>query len=631
MTVSLRTRILSVSLLAVALTTGYLMTENSLSMTQQMRTSLFHNASNFASAYGQDVGHWLSARQSVSSALARAIERRPEASPYPMVRQALESGGFGVAFFGNESGQMFRQDPSLDTDKSYDPRIRPWYKLAKQHNGPSITTPYTSATLNSLVVTLVDAVKENGRFIGAVGTTLTLGQLSEQVSSLDVPGSGQAMIINGDNLIIAHPDKDRVMKKAAEISPQLAPDALSNLIRNDRLDEYNIDDHHYFAYAQAIPNTPNWSLVFLMDRDLLMAPVYKTLTRQVIVALVMLVIFAALLYGLFRVMFRDLERVVVALANIARGEGDLTARIEIKRQDEIGQLADGFNRFVAHMHGVVSRLKTTSEHLASEAQGMSASSEQRARRITQQQDEIDMVASAVTEMAAATQEIAGNAESTAAASEHSVELGRNGSQQVEQSQNSTRSLADEVNNARQNIASLDEQVQQISGILSTISDIAEQTNLLALNAAIEAARAGEHGRGFAVVADEVRTLSQRTHTATAEIQQMIEILQKRTAEAVEVMQRSGHMAETSVADADKATISLEQIADAIRNISSMATQIATAAEEQTSVTQDINSNTEAIRQVSGELAEEIQNGVHQAERLNELAHQVDEEVGRFKI
>ncbi|ODC03467.1 hypothetical protein BFW38_07825 [Terasakiispira papahanaumokuakeensis] len=632
MAISLRTRILSVSVLAIALTTGYLVIENSLSMTKQMRTALLNNARNFAGAYGEDVGHWLKVRQTIMSSLARFIEENPDTSAYPAILQAHRSGSFGLTYYGNEQGEMFRQDPSLDInrDDNYDPRVRGWYKLAKAEQQPAITPAYVSATLQELVVTLVDPVKRNGKFAGSVGANLTLGQLSKQISALTVPGSGRAMIIDNDNNVIAYADQDWIMKKASELSSDLEPQVLHRLIRENRLDEYSIDENTYFAYAQAIPDTPDWSLVFLMDRDELMSPVYKTITRQLIVAVVILLVFTALLYTLFRVMFRDLERVAHALDGISRGEGDLTSRIDIKHHDEIGLLADGFNRFVEHMHGVVTRLKRTSEQLAHEAQNMSSSSEQRAQRVIKQQDEIDMVASAVTEMAAATQEIAGNAESTATAAEHSVDLGHNGRRQVEQSRDSTRSLANEVGSAGENISALDEHAQKISGILSTISDIAEQTNLLALNAAIEAARAGEHGRGFAVVADEVRSLSQRTHTATGEIQDMIEALQKRTAEAVEVMQRSQTMADTSVHDANEATESLVQIADAINSISSMATQIAAAAEEQTSVTQDINSNTETIRLVSSELAEEIQEGVQQAERLNNLARSVDEEVGRFK-
>lgn len=631
MAISLRTRILSVSVAAITLVTGYLIYESTHALTQQMQTSLLHNARNFAGAYGEEVSHWLSNRQRVVNALAQHLEKYPDASPYPAVQQAYAGGGFALAYFGNADGQMFRQDPSIDQSRpDYDPRTRDWYKNAISAGGPSVSLPYMSSTLKKLGVIIMDVVHRDGRPYGAVGANLTLEQLSNQVAKLDVPGSGTAMIINQNNDIIAHRDPEMVMKKASEIAQNLDRNRLTTLTQDNRLEEEKINGQTKFAYAQAIPDT-QWTLLFLMDKAELMAPVYRVLTRQVIIAVLIVVSFIGLLYALFKVLFKDLDRVSRALNEIAEGEGDLRTRIKVHRLDEIGLLAQGFNKFVDHMHGVVTRLMQTSKDLAEEAHNMSAASTQRAERVNTQQNEIDMVASAVTEMASATQEIAGNAESTAAAAGESVTLGNTGRQQVEQSRDSTRALAKEVENASEGIAALDEHAQKISTILSTISDIAEQTNLLALNAAIEAARAGDHGRGFAVVADEVRMLSQRTHKATGEIQHMIEALQQRTSETVKAMQASSQRADTSVKDADKATENLAHIAEAIRGISEMATQIATAAEEQTSVTQDISSNTENIRFVASELADEINAGVEQAGRLSQLAHAVNTEVSRFKI
>src|SRR5690606_21793950 len=212
-------------------------------------------------------------------------------------------------------------------------------------------------------------------------------------------------------------------------------------------------------------------------------------------------------------------------------------------------------------------------------------------RIRHQQDEINMVATAINEMAAATQEIAGNADNTARTSTETVQAAEHGAEQVDQSQHSITNLAGEVETATDVIGELNTHAQSITTILSTIQNIAEQTNLLALNAAIEAARAGEQGRGFAVVADEVRVLSQRTHASTQEIQQMIETLQQTTGRAVGIMGDSRRLAETSVDDANAASASLAQIISAITNISDMATQIASAAEEQSSVTSEITRNT----------------------------------------
>ncbi len=178
---------------------------------------------------------------------------------------------------------------------------------------------------------------------------------------------------------------------------------------------------------------------------------------------------------------------------------------------------------------------------------------------------------------------------------------------------------------------MNQHAQNINTILSAIQGIAEQTNLLALNAAIEAARAGEQGRGFAVVADEVRVLSQRTHSSTQEIQQTIETLQKTTTQAVNIMTESSKLSESSVEDANVAAQSLVKIGEAVGTISDMATQIATAAEEQASVTEEITRNTQGIRDVSDELAKEAQEASQQAELLSSLSKELQQEINRFKL
>lgn len=247
------------------------------------------------------------------------------------------------------------------------------------------------------------------------------------------------------------------------------------------------------------------------------------------------------------------------------------------------------------MHLLVSNIHNYSTQLSSQADITSRHANENAHRIDHQQQEINMVATAVTEMSSATQEIASNAENTAREGAATVEISNQGEREVLNSQESILSLASDISDATSVIQELEMHAQEISGILSTIQEIAEQTNLLALNAAIEAARAGEQGRGFAVVADEVRVLSQRTHDATGEINRNIDTLQSTTQRAVSSMQISQNNAEKAVTDARIASESLQRITQSANMINDMASQIAAAAEEQSLVTEEITRNTNEVK------------------------------------
>jgi methyl-accepting chemotaxis protein len=234
-------------------------------------------------------------------------------------------------------------------------------------------------------------------------------------------------------------------------------------------------------------------------------------------------------------------------------------------------------------------------------------------------------------MAASTQEIAANAEQTALASNETVQTSEVGGKLADTCQLSITQLAQNVSQASDIISKLNDNGKKISSIDETIKGIAEQTNLLALNAAIEAARAGDQGRGFAVVADEVRTLSKRTHSSTKEITTMISALESSTQLAVETMKGCHELATTSVSDAGKAALSFADINIAIKNISGMATQIATAAEQQTSVTEEINRNTHSINDVSVLFLKEAEKGIEEASELQDQAQKIEGLISHFKL
>ncbi|ANW22707.1 chemotaxis protein [Vibrio coralliilyticus] len=627
MKLSLKQKLIGASLLAVVLMASALTWLSADQLFQQTRNGVNARAESLATAASEGISDWITIREDIAKAFN---DYSQEQDVVPYLQQARKAGGFDDIFLGTPEGGMYRSHPERNR-ADYDPRVRPWYKDANAAGRQIITTAYKDAITNALLVTIAEPVRRNGKLVGVVGADVLIDQLIDDVINLDAGENAYAMLIDTqDGTFLAHPNKDLSLKPVTTLSKKLTMSAIENAANSGAMEIIERKGQEKFYFFKKVPGT-QWIFAIEMDRQTEEAAHTALLENLLLTATIITIIVIAVVSWLVSFLFRDLGRVSHALEEIASGEGDLTQRLEPRSDDEVGQLATNFNTFVGNMHAMVSKLSHVSASLSEQAKQTAEHAEERSARIRLQQDEINMVATAINEMAAATQEIAGNADNTAQNSTEAVTACVHGGKQVVQTQSSIQNLAQEVQVATDVIQELETHGNSISTILSTIQDIAEQTNLLALNAAIEAARAGEQGRGFAVVADEVRVLSQRTHASTQEIQQMIETLQSTTGKAVSIMGDSRQLADTSVTDADSAAVSLTQIQSAVEQISDMATQIASAAEEQASVTSEITRNTVGIRDVSNELADEAHDAAAQAAQLSKLSHELEQEIGRFKL
>jgi methyl-accepting chemotaxis protein len=389
-----------------------------------------------------------------------------------------------------------------------------------------------------------------------------------------------------------------------------------------------LDEHGQRLYVIPIQHQQE-KLVLVLDNGLLLAPLHASLWTSLGTLAVILVLSLLVVNALCVWLLRPLGAMSKGLQVIASGDGDLTQRIVRQSHDEVGDLGQHFNQFVGSLHTLISHVRHQAEEIGLESTSVLHRSSDSAKSLERLQQELTLVATAVTEMASATQEIAGNAERTAYSAQQSSSSSLKGLELVRKTQDSIVDLSSEISAATSVVRELSEYSQSITSVLTSIQSIAEQTNLLALNAAIEAARAGEQGRGFAVVADEVRMLSQRTQESTKSIQSTVSNIQRITQDAVKRMANSTDMAERSVADAQLAYASLEEITDSVNEISGMSQQIASAAEEQSSVTEEITRNVVTIKTLGEDLVESSLSAETQSRSLQEHASDLNGKVARF--
>jgi methyl-accepting chemotaxis protein len=511
---------------------------------------------------------------------------------------------------------------------NYDPRVRPWYKTAQANPGKTLRTEayYWASDDAVLVSTVRSLANQLGPQGGVVAVDVSLKQLTEIVKQIKLGESGYLMLMENNGTVLVDPKQPEHNFKAlgslGEGYAQLAK-AGKGLV------QVELGGEHYMANVWPSEQL-GWSFIGLIKQNEVMGAATQLTWIIAGIAAILAVLFAVLGASFASLIVRPIRGVASGLEGIAQGEGDLTRSLNIRGSDETAQLANWFNQFLAAIRNLIQSIGQAAQKILATSHSSTQVSSDMAEAAGRQREAVDMVSTAFHEMVATANEVARSCSQAAESADSGQRQAREGQQQIDDAVHSVDRLSQEIEQSAQSMQQLERDSTDIQSILGTIRSIAEQTNLLALNAAIEAARAGEQGRGFAVVADEVRALAKRTADSTAEIDGLLGNLAKRTSAVTQQMHASLEVSQQSVNRIGLARNSFGQIRESVDVIRDMNTQIATAAEEQHQVAEDINRH---ISQIHGDaqLVAELANSARlDSQSLAGLSNELDALVRRFK-
>ena len=534
---------------------------------------------------------------------------------YAYVSYGLSNGGY--AFWPG--------DPNMS---NYDPRTRPWYKTAMANPGKTVRSEaYYWAGDDAVLVSTVRAVANQlGAQGGVVNIDVSLKQLTEIVKQIKLGETGYLMLLENNGTVLVDPTQPQHNFKAlgslGEGYSELAG-AGKGLV------EVKLNGERYMANIWPSEQL-GWTFIGLIKQNEVMGPATRLTWMIALIAAVLAVIFALVGTSFASLIVRPIRSVASGLEGIAQGEGDLTRTLTIHGKDETAQLASWFNQFLAAIRSLIQHIGQAANKILDTSRSSTRVSHDMAEAAGRQREAVDMVSTAFHEMVATANEVARSCSQAAESADSGQRQAREGQQQIDAAVNSVDQLSQELEQSAQSMQQLERDSNDIQSILGTIRSIAEQTNLLALNAAIEAARAGEQGRGFAVVADEVRALAKRTADSTTEIDGLLGNLARRTSEVTQQMHASLEVSQQSVSRIGMARTSFGQIRESVDVIRDMNTQIATAAEEQHQVAEDINRH---ISQIHGDaqLVADLANSARlDSQSLAGLSNELDALVKRFR-
>ena len=551
-----------------------------------------------------------------------------EADIFNMFEAIGKNNANYVYVYMGDEGDGYMEWPGTYEYAEWHPKQRGWYPRALETPGKvALRDAYYWEPDDAVFVSAVRTFNKGNSIGGVVAVDVSIKTLTEMANNTQLGDSGSIMVVeNSGTILVDALNEENNFKKIGDLTGEAYAKIAQTSSGVIRFDLGGVD---YYANVYTSPNL-KWKFVGLMPASEIYASTVELVKTTAIVCVLLLILFGFVAFLMARSMITPIESVSDHLRVLAEGEGDLTSKIDINTNDETGVLSNWFNQFVGSTRALILGIKHSSTQIDKIAAETSLKASDVASAASDQLQSIELISEAGQQMLIASNEAAESCANSAQVSEKGLETTIAGKNLLKDSAEGVNRLGSRLKESNQIITELQKETVNINQILSTIQGIAEQTNLLALNAAIEAARAGEQGRGFAVVADEVRTLAGRTQESTEQISNILGLLGNRTKQASDSMVTSLAESENAIKLSGQALVSFEQIEEVVKQMRDMTMQTAASAEEQRAVTEGVNANIGAISEsahrvsgISGDVAELCR-------KQDQLSKELHSMVARFR-
>ena len=591
---------------------------------EALLASIHQQIEQAAAAKVSFVTEWVTSRQAV---VASTLGRFGSGELKPVLDQAKEAGGFDDMYIGQPDKTMTQFSQATPVPPGYDPTGRPWYVAAAASQNAIASPPYIDASTKRPIITFAKARRDGGQLVAVAGGDVTLQRIVDEILSARLPGDGYAFLVTRDGLVIAHPTKESGLKKISDV---ITGFDLAASPADGKIHERKIGAGTMLSALYPVGDT-GWLLGVMVPESKATSPIDQLMFGMFsLMAVGLIVVFFITSFGISRMM-RGISTLRDTMQAMAMGGGDLTVSLPVDSNDEVGQTKDAFNRFAAILRGMVGEIKADSGQLLEGIERVAKATEVIGSGSKEQASAANATAAAVEEMTGSISHIADSAKNAGLLTRGAGQASPRRAGDVVETAEEIARISTTVQQLETVLRELDGRSAQISTVVGVIKEIADQTNLLALNAAIEAARAGEQGRGFAVVADEVRKLAERTGVSTVEIGDTIRLIQEETKKAVGSMEHAVQQVHRGVEKSQAVKSSIAQIEQNAQVVERALMTIASATSEQSLASQEIARNIARMHEMTESADASIQETQTETDRLRGLARDVRVRMDKFRV